>query len=325
MARHYHKNRPAPLRTLAIGLLLASVAVWGVWNAVLLQPALSGTSRMAKAPGKQSMQWVEMAAAQTTGDPFGDAPRNDAAPAPRLVAEVQRPMLTLEEITGLVDAGSRALEHGDVVTARTQLNAALAGLPNENRQEEIRNRLAGLNTPVFLGPDLLDSDPYVHMASVQPGDSFVKLGHRYKVPAEFIAAINPRLSPRNLRPGAGIKVVFGPFHARLVKHAARLDLYARDMYVRSFPISFDEGNFLPAGMYSVMRGGKIALGADRRWVLCEGLADDGGATVAACIYGSAGPRATGRIGLSGVRCSDEVLGRLYNAFIEQDSLLRVDP
>jgi hypothetical protein len=101
------------------------------------------------------------------------------------------------------------------------------------------------------------------------------------------------------------------------------------MYVNSYQIGFDEGNYLPPGIYRVARGGKIVLGdsniSNRRWVMCEGVADEDGATVAACIYGSAGPRATGRVGLCGIHCSDEVLSRLYNTLIEQDSLMRVDP
>ena len=37
-----------------------------------------------------------------------------------------------------------------------------------------------------------------------------------------------------------MKVVQGPFHATVVKHEKRLDLYARDQYVTSFAVAFHQ-------------------------------------------------------------------------------------
>ena len=47
----------------------------------------------------------------------------------------------------------------------------------------------------------------------------LSLGRAYGVPAAFVQKLNPKLDERNLRPRTGIKIVQGPFHARLIKHA----------------------------------------------------------------------------------------------------------
>ena len=325
MAMHSHKRRSSAQRIALVWAFVLIVAAWGIWSAMALHHTLRGAPHgQSRLLAARPMLWVETAEAQLPDDPFkaGPMPDEDAV-------QNQRPLLSREEIAALFDSGARALEAGKISAGRDLLNQALAGGPDELQGEALRRRLSALNTGIFLGQDVPQNDPYVRLGAIARGDSLVRLGRQYKVPAELLTALNPQLNPRNLPLGAGIKLVYGPFHVRVEKRAGRLDLFARDMYVQSFPVGFDEGNYLAPGLYHVARGGKIALGgagpADRRWVMCEGVADRDGGAAAACLYGSAGPRPTGRIGLSGVRCSDEVLRRVYNTLIEQDSLLRVDP
>jgi hypothetical protein len=331
MARYPRKTRGTPGKALLTWLFVGGVATWGVWNYISLQHTMLADGRSSKPAPGGTMQWVESAAAQPPADPFTvDSPPPGVEDDPR--GQAAKPPMSPQEALALVDSGTRALNAGNILSGRDQLNQSLPGIPDEAQDGAVRDRLAGINAPIFLGRDVLDGDPYVQMIQVAAGDTFLKLSHRYKVPAEYLEGINPQLTPRNLKPGAGIKVAFGPFHARVVKHASRLDLYARDMYVQSFAVSFDDGNFLPPGLYHVASGGRIALAgaagpsiAGRRWVMCEGISDGDGEAVAACIYGSAGPRATGSTTLSGVRCSDDLMLRLYNTLVERDSLLRVDP
>jgi len=329
--KYSSKKRRSAGATLVLWGLTALVATWGLWN--LLTFARHGApAATPAAPVGAPLQWVEPAAAQSAADPFNGnpAPSTDAAAAENpAAARPPRPLLAPGQAAMLRDAADRALAAGDSVTGRGLLNQTLGGMPDAQAQDDLRQRLAALNTAVFLGPAVLTGDPYVLRVLVAPGDSFVRLGHKYQVPGELLAAVNPQVSPRKVRAGSLLKVVRGPFHIHVLKGAGRLDLYARDMYVRSFAGSFDEGNYLPAGLYRVRHGGKIMLrgagSTSRRWVLWQGAVAGPDEPGSACLYGSAGPRAGGDGGLSGVRCSDEDLAQLYNTLVEQESLLRVDP
>jgi hypothetical protein len=70
--------------------------------------------------------------------------------------------------------------------------------------------------------------------TVPRGAALASLAWHYGLRASFLKRINPRTHWPMLRQGAALKVVRGPFRLRVVMHAARLDLYARGMYVCSF-------------------------------------------------------------------------------------------
>ena len=94
------------------------------------------------------------------------------------------------------------------------------------------------------------------------------------MPAAFLAMINLSVNENNLRgPMTGVKVVEGPFPCAAVsKRAGRIDLYARQMYVREFlRWSFGGEFFYPAGS---MRGGTGNETGDQReavdWISWDG-------------------------------------------------------
>jgi hypothetical protein len=230
---------------------------------------------------------------------------------------------TMEE---LMARGAKFLDAGKIVEGRAALNGALEQLETDPRGEKLRQELAELNAGIFLGSMVVPGDPAAKYIEIQPGDSFLKLGRRYSVPASFLEAINPGLNPRNLKPLAGVKVVQGPFHLRVFKSAGRIDLYARDLYVQSFAGVVEEGNYLPVGTYRVSAGTKIRVG-QKVWVGIEGGGDHGGEMVSGWLYGEAGPRGRTRRSdlISGVKIADGDLWQLYNVLVEGRSLVRIEP
>ena len=230
--------------------------------------------------------------------------------------------LTADE---LMNKGTALLDSGDAVAGRFALNAALSRSRDESQSLRLRQMLTSLNVPVFLGTDMLPDDPCVRFVEVESGDSFLKIGRTWGIPAAFVESLNPGLSPRNLKPSAGVKIVQGPFHLRIIKHAQRVDLYAREIFICSLAIDFPEGNFLPNGDYEVTAGTKLQLGS-RTWIGFEGLEPATEQVTAGWIFASAGPRGnTPRDRATGIHLADSDLQELYNVLVEGRSHIRVEP
>lgn len=267
--------------------------------------------------------------------PLATAPKGSATAPAQVLPEAEREP-TVDELAErgqridlLIEAADDAASIGNTLLQRQKLNEALALIGESARGPEVRQTLAAINTGVFLGVDVFMQDPYALLVSIEPNDSYQRIARRYCITSDLLAMLNPQLSPRQLRPGTGIKVVHGPFHARVVKHDLRLDLYARDMYVRSFPIQLEDGNYLPTGTYRVVPQGRIRLEARdaapcREWVGLAGIEPSNRQVSNAWLYGTSGPRG-GNSGLSGVRLDDSDLHTLYNVLAERLSLVRVDP
>jgi hypothetical protein len=261
----------------------------------------------------------------SSGDPFfatiSEPP--DLLPSPKF-----DPELTSDD---LFDQGTQLLDAGDIANGRFALNAALARSEDEPLCAQLREILTALDVPVFLGSAVIADDPAARFIDVQQGDSFLLLGAAYDVPAALLEALNPDVHPRNLKPQAGVKIVQGPFHIRIVKHAGRMDLYARDIFVRSYAVDFPEGNELPRGSYRIAPGSKVQLAATSRsearsWIGFEGL-DSGTQRISTgWIFGTPGPRGTSaKDHIAGVHMADSDLRELYNVLVEGKSHLRVEP
>jgi hypothetical protein len=230
----------------------------------------------------------------------------------------------------LISKGMGYLDEGRVIEGRTDLNEALGLLDDapdsDPRPGRLRQQLAELNGVIFLGSAILPEDAAAKYVDVHFGDSYQKIGHKHAVTADFLEMINPNINPRNLKPTSGVKIVEGPFHLKLVKHANRLDLYARDWYVRSYAVRLEEGTYLPRGTYRIRSSGKIRLGA-KVWLGFDG-AEAGTRDVSlGWIYGDAGPRAGNPTDdrSSGLKLAESDLNEVYNVLVENRSLLRVEP
>lgn len=349
MARSRRRSKPKWI-TLPIWAVTTLVVGWGIWQVAEFRrtlladappppaitepaapadvPAPVADSQPAEAPADAD-PWSATATAPSNASPAPD-PLLESSHASAATAPVALPSVadTPTDIDALIARGLTLLDADRIIEGRSDLNAALAHLPEEDpRADTLRQQLASLNTGIFLGSAVLPGDPAAKYVNIQHGDTFLKLAHRYAIPAAFLADINPNLNPRNLKPMTGIKVVRGPFHIRLIKHADRIDLYARELYVRSFPAEFDDATYLPRGLYRLASGTKIQLAPSRVWIGFEGTDADTRDLPLGWIYGSAGPRGAraSQDRSPGLKLADSDLRQLYNVLIENRSLLRVDP
>lgn len=335
MRTNRRKKRPLWVAVPLWACVLA-FAAWGLWQfAAFRQKLLADVppprpASAAPAPDPSlDVQTLFLDDNRTT-DPWADAttPVLGSGQGQNLDAAADNPAPTSDNSRTpeeWMTMGTSLLNQGHIAQGRAALNAALQVLGTDNRAPLLRQQLATLNEGVFLGSAVVPEDPAAPFIEIQPGDSFLKLGRRYFIPAPLLEKLNPNLNPRNLKPGSGIKIVQGPFHLRFAKAAHRLDLYARDLYVKSFSAQVEEGDFLPRGVYRMKAAAKISVGA-KLWVGFEGASADARAISIGWIYGSAGPRLGRNNGLaSGLKLGDDDLRQLYNVLVESRSLLKVEP
>jgi hypothetical protein len=318
MSRYRRRSKPSWMR-LPLWTVALLIVGWGLWQFAAFHRTLVATAQEAPAI-------VDAAPPINTAPPAPLAVPADNSPPQDTVILDTPPTAPPQNLDQLTTSATSALDANRIIEGRTALNTALAQLANSDdpRADQLRTQLSALNTPIFLHSALLPEDPLAHYIDIQRGDSFLKFAHDYKVPAAFLESINPNLNPRNLKPTTGIKIVRGPFNLRLVKHASRLDLYLRDLYIRSFPIELEDGNYLPRGAYHIKPGTKLQLGP-RQWLGFEGIEPATQNLSAGWIYASAGMRGTIDDHTTGFRVSDADLNQLFAVLVETHSTLHILP
>jgi len=344
------RKKQSPTTTLILWSAVGVIVIWGLWQAAKFRHALIAE------PTPPPPTIADATTEPATTEPTAITESLDdltTTPPPDSTAELSdgeeqwanamtpppSPSATIDDDDAplipdgaspddLLDDADAALEDGRIVDARILLNATLGMLPDGPQAQELRTKLTALNAPVFLGSGVLPDDPAAMIVEIEPGDSFQKLGQRYAVPAALLQTINPNLIARNLKPSTGIKIVHGPFHLRMFKAAKRLDLYARNTYICSFPAEVSIGDYLPSGIYRIAAETKIQIGPPphRLWLGIEGISPATHDVTLGWLYGDAGPRASrSDRRISGLKLRDADLATLYNVLVETRSLLRVEP
>ncbi|HUO07928.1 MAG TPA: hypothetical protein VM008_06490 [Phycisphaerae bacterium] len=347
MAR-YGRNKNSGWGAVSTWTILALIAGWGLWQLAQFRHTLlaqTATARTESVPQNTADSDTDPAATESASpSPAAPAPpiqvaQANATPDDDTVGDGSSavggstPSVEIDsdpEANVLIARGIADLDDGRIIEGRTALNSALAILEDapasDPRPARLRRQLTDLNEGIFLGSAILPEDAAARYIDIHYGDSFLKIGRRYSISADFLQTINPTLNPRNLKPASGVKIVEGPFRLRLVKHNHRLDLFARDWYVRSYPAQLEVGNYLPAGTYRIRSAGKIRVG-DRVWIGFDG-ADSGTRDISlGWIYGDAGPRAGNPADdrSTGLKLADNDLAQVYNLVVENRSLLHVEP
>ena len=146
-----------------------------------------------------------------------------------------------------------------VIEARDILNTALHSMPLHQRQRDfVKQKLSELADQWLFSRRNFPQDPLCDTYKVKPGDQLRNIGKQYKVPYEILMRINNIDRPQNLRTGEKIKVINGPFHARVNRSTFTIDLYLQNTFVKTFPIGLGRaGNETPTGRWLVKSDGKL--------------------------------------------------------------------
>ncbi len=69
-----------------------------------------------------------------------------------------------------------------------------------------------------------------------PGKVLSAIGRQHKIPYEILMQINNISNPKTLQAQETIKVINGPFHAKIYRSTFTMDLYLQDTFVRGFAV-----------------------------------------------------------------------------------------
>jgi LysM repeat protein len=145
-----------------------------------------------------------------------------------------------------------------IIDARDKLNEALSMPMNGQQQAFVKKQLSKLADKWLFNRIVFEQDKLCGSYKVKAGDKLKTIGRQLKVPYEVLMKINNITRPKALRAGETIKVISGPFHARIYRSAFTMDLYLQNTFVRSFPVALGRpGMETPTGRWVVKPDGKV--------------------------------------------------------------------
>jgi len=219
---------------------------------------------------------------------------------------------------------------------RDRLNDTLPMPMSRQQREFVKKRLSELADKWLFSRTILPQDRLCGAYKVRPGDQLRTIGKQHKVPYEILMQINKISDPKSLQAGETIKVINGPFHARVYRSAFTMDLYLRNTFVRSFPVGLGKpGMETPTGLWVVKQDGKLIkptwtdpvtgkryeaedpdypLGS--RWIGLDGIGGDAKDRTGFAIHGTKKPEEIGMANSQGcirLHNGDAIL--IYNLLV----------
>lgn len=120
---------------------------------------------------------------------------------------------------------------------------------NPSQKEKLNLLLSQLAGTVVYSTQHSLEEPY----TVGSGETLGSIAQQFQVPAILLQRINGIADPNSLTPGQKLKVLRGPFHAKVDMTHNELTLEIDGCYAGRFPITIENGAIIPAGEHEVLR------------------------------------------------------------------------
>lgn len=203
-------------------------------------------------------------ATPAVGTPASAVPAAVPGVQPLTGAAYDASLTSSADVASAIERGMDLITDGRKVEGRRVLSDLLFGRTGEVAPADaqaIRERLHETNKELIFSPKIIPGDTVTEAYKVQPGDMLVKIGFRNKVPYQFYEIIN-NTEAKRLQAGRTLKIIKGPFHARVSKSEYRMDLFLRDaegaeIYVTSFVVGLGESDSTPLGKWLIEPGRKV--------------------------------------------------------------------
>jgi lipoprotein-anchoring transpeptidase ErfK/SrfK len=343
----YNELRAARVRTIfyIIGVVII-VGIVGVAGYFLLrqrggaqetpptaQPQTAEQSQpKAQAPAQERVE--PSAIVPAAAEPTPAAPAAFTADAnPGVSALIAQAMALVNQQGG----GSKVIE------ARDRFNEILPMAGGEQRAFA-KEQLTALADKWLFSKGVYPEDKLCTSYKVNSGDLLANIGKQHNVPYEILMQINNISKPELLQAGAVIKVINGPFNARVYRSTFTMDLYLQNTYVKSFAVGLGKpGMETPKGRWRVKADGKLIkpiwtdpvsgrtyhpedpdypLGS--RWIALEGIEGDAVGKKGFAIHGTKDPGQIGTPGSQGcIRLHNGDAVTVYNLMMPERSLVDV--
>jgi hypothetical protein len=245
----------------------------------------------------------------------------------------------IEEAMGYINA-----QPSRIITARDKLNEALSMPMSPQQRKLVKNKLSELADKWLFSATVFPEDKLCDYHRVQLGDILKEISNQLKVPYQILMKVNRIGRPEALKAGAMIKVVNGPFHAKVYRSTFTLDLYLQNTFVKSFPVGLGKpGRETPTGVWMAKVGGKLVqppwtdpdtgrtyrpedpdypLGS--RWISLEGLEGEALGRTGFAIHGTKDPNQIGTAGSRGcIRLHNGDVILMYSVLMEGFSRVEV--
>lgn len=272
--------------------------------------------------------------------PVKELPKIATEPTPGQTIEPNPEATTLiSDTTALLNESP-----GKIVEARDKLNQALRMPMSPKQRSSVKEQLSKLSDQWLLSRNVLTDDPLCESYLVKSGDLLSTIGDKYKVPYEFLMTINRISDARSLQAGLPIKVVKGPFNAKIYRSDFTMDIYLQNTFVRSFRVGLGKDKSeTPTGIWRVKSDGKLEkppwpdpatgrivypedpeypLGS--RWIGLEGLTGEAKDRTGFGIHGTKDPETIGTASSQGcIRLNNGEAVLVYNMLFPGSSTVEV--
>jgi len=318
-AARLRRNLYTVAGVIIVGVVVAVVYIW-----------------LAPDRGARQPQDLPIASPQTDANAVAPAARMQVAPDANS-GEPEASALIAEAMAMLNQQPPKIIE------ARDRLNEVLPMTVGQQRAF-VKEQLAALADKWLFSKVVYPEDKLCAGYKVGPGDMLSTIGGQHNVPYEILMQINNVARPELLQADATIKVVNGPFNARVYRSTFTMDMYLQNTYVKSFPVGLGKpGMETPRGRWRVKEGGKLIqpiwtdpvsgrtyhpedpdypLGS--RWIAIEGIEGEAVGRTGFAIHGTKDPEQIGTPGSQGcirLHNGDAIL--VYNLMMPGVSLIDV--
>jgi lipoprotein-anchoring transpeptidase ErfK/SrfK len=231
-----------------------------------------------------------------------------------------------------------------LIEARDKLNMALRMPMSVEQRKFVKNKLSELADKWLFSRTVYPDDPLCETYQVGKGEILAFISEKYKVPYQILMQVNNITDPRSLQAGQNIKVIKGPFSAKVYRSTFTMDIYLQNTFVRSFIVGLGlPGKETPTGIWRVAADGKMErpiwydeienktyypedpdypLGS--RWIGLEGLEGEAEGREGFAIHGTKEPQQLGTQGSRGcIRLENGNVILVYNLLFPVDSLVEV--
>ncbi|GAA4429672.1 LysM peptidoglycan-binding domain-containing protein [Bremerella cremea] len=148
------------------------------------------------------------------------------------------------------DEAQLYLTQGDLVEAMRRLTPWRNSLElNPSQKEKLNLLLSQLAGTVVYSTQHTLEEPY----TVGSSETLESIAQQFQIPSILLQRINGIDNPNALTPGKKIKVMRGPFAAKVDLTHNELILEVDGCYAGRFPITIENGAIIPAGEHEVLR------------------------------------------------------------------------
>ena len=231
-----------------------------------------------------------------------------------------------------------------IIEARDKLNELLPMANDKQQQFIIKKHLSDLAEVWLFSRKLFPNDNLCTTYRVKPGDQLRTIAKEFKIPYELIMQLNNIKRPELLKASQTLKVINGPFNAKVFLSAFTMDVYLQDTFIKSFHVGVGKPDMkTPTGLWQVKADGKMvkppwpdpvsgqilhygdpgyALGS--RWIGLEGITGNAVGRTGFGIHGTKDPETIGTPSSRGcIRLHNGNVIIVYNLLYPVRSQVRV--